>query len=230
MRAIFASLVGLSLLAACSPVPIAGTYPLTVEPRMQSVSHWQVLADQIVDAAVPRLPIDKPVFIALSERGSKSTFCIAFNNYLETALWRRGYGVSLTEVPNGSAIHYSVQAVPFEEWKDREAIPGFFTAIATGTYIGIQGANHWGVGGASSAAAAAIPGAVMLDLANGAFATPTDSELIVTVDVQSGGLEIYRDSKNFYVAGSDLWQYTSPPAPVNTAVLRPRVVGYNVYE
>jgi len=228
MRAFFASLLGLSLLAACSPVPIAGTYPVTVEPRMQSVSHWQALADQVVDAAAPRLPVGKPVFIALSDRGAKSTFCIAFNNYLETALWRRGYGISLTEVPNGSAIHYSVQAVPFEEWKDREAIPGFFTAIATGTWLGIQGSTHWGLG-ASSAAAAAIPGAVALDLANGAFATPTDSELIVTVDVQSGDLEIYRDSRNFYVAGVDLWQYEAAPS-VDTTVLRPRVVGYNVYE
>ena len=42
-------------------------------------------------------------------------------------------------------------------------------------------------------------------------------------------LEVLRDSRNFYVAGADLWQYTSPPS-VDTAVLRPRVVGYNVYE
>ena len=168
MRAFFASLVGLSLLAACSPVPIAGTYPVTVEPRMQSVSHWQVLADQIVEAAAPQLPKDRPVFVALSERGSKSPFCRAFNNYVETALWRHQLQVTHVDDPNNSAIHYSVQTVPFEEWKDREAIPGFFTAIATGTYIGIQGATHWGLG-ASSAAAAAIPGAVILDLANGAL-------------------------------------------------------------
>jgi hypothetical protein len=228
MRALFASLLGLGFLSACSPVPIAGTYPVSVEQRMQSVSHWQVLAEQTVEAAAPALPIGTPVYVGLSERASRCTFCIAFNNYLETALMHRGYGVTQTENPNGSAIHYSLQAVPFDEWKDREAIPGFFTAIATGTWLGIQGATHWG-GGASSAAAAAIPIGVTLDLANGAFATPTDSELIVTIDVRAGNLEILRDSRNFYVASDDLWQYESLP-PADTTVLRPRIVGYNVYE
>ncbi|HWE72592.1 MAG TPA: hypothetical protein VG328_05480 [Stellaceae bacterium] len=209
MRTVFASLLGLSLLAACSPVPIAGTYPVTVEQRMQSVSHWQVLAEQTVEAAAPGLPHDRPVYLGMTERASECTFCIAFNNYLTTALRHRGYSLTLDEGPNTSAIHYSVQAVPFLEWKDREAIPGFFTLLAGGAWLGTQGATHWGLG-ASSAAAAAIPAGVALDLANGAFATPTDSELIVNIDVTAGSQEIFRDSHNFYVAGVDLWQYTAP--------------------
>ncbi len=66
---------------------------------MQSVSHWQVLAEQTVEAAAPALPIGTPVYVGLSERASRCTFCIAFNNYLETALMHRGYGVTLDREP-----------------------------------------------------------------------------------------------------------------------------------
>jgi hypothetical protein len=212
MRAVFASVLGLSLLGACSPVPIAGTFPVTVEQRMQSVSHWQMVAQQTVGDAIARgLPQDRPVYVALSPRGEQCTFCIAFTGYVTTELMNHGYSVSLTEDTNASAVHYSLQAVPFYEWKDHEAIPGFFTLLAGGAWLGAQGATHWGSMGAPTAAAAAIPAGVALDLANGAFATPTDSELIVTVDVTSAGRVILRSSRNFYVAGADIWQYVAPP-------------------
>jgi len=229
MRGIFVSLFGLSLLAACSPVPIAGTYPVSVEQRMQSVSHWQFLAEQTIDEAAPRLPQDRPVFIGMSERGEHCTFCIAFNGYLRTALTHHGYAVSLAEDPRASAIHYSVQPVQFAEWKDRQAIPGLFTTLGFGAWLGTQAATHWGGGLSSAVAGTAIPAGVALDVANGALATPTDSELIVNIDVVSGGLEILRTSNNFYVAGVDLWQYSSP-APEAPGMIHPRVVGYDIYE
>lgn len=231
MRGIFASFFGLSLLAACSPVPIAGTWPVTVEQRMQSVSHWQALANQTVDEAIQRgLPTNMPVYVGLSERGQQCPFCIAFNTYVTTALEEHGYALAGRDGPGVSAIHFNLQTVPFLEWKDREAIPGLFTSLGVGAWLGTQAATHWGGGLSSAVAGTAIPAGVALDVVNGALATPTDSELIVTVIVSRGSDRAeWRKSHNFYVAGADLWQYEAP-AQEAPGTLHPRVVGYNVYE
>lgn len=235
MRGVFASLFGVCLLSACSPVPIAGTWPVSVEQRMQSVSHWQFLAHEEADKAQAVLPPNVPVFIALNPRAAQMPFGLAFHEYLKTEFVQRHYTVVDQPRAGYSEVHWSVQAVPFDEWKDPEAIPGLFTTLGFAAWLGTQGATHWGGGLSSAVAGAAIPAGAALDIAHGALATPTDSEVIVTVEVttpdpsQANRLVEMRDSKNFYVAGADLWHYRAPSEEA-PGTIHPRVVGYNVYE
>ncbi|HUB94322.1 MAG TPA: hypothetical protein VL993_00305 [Stellaceae bacterium] len=59
--AVAAALV--SALAACSAVPVAGTFPVTVQQKMQSVGHWKILADDVALSLKARAPSDRPIFI-----------------------------------------------------------------------------------------------------------------------------------------------------------------------
>jgi hypothetical protein len=195
------------------------------------------LARQEADNVQAWLPKDRPVFVALSPQGAQMPFGIAFREYLKTELNHRSYTVTDQPLAGASEVHWSVQAVPFYEWKDSEAIPGLFTALGFGAWLGTQAATHWGGGLSSTVAGTAIPAGIALDVAHGALATPTDSEVIITVDVTMPDpapgapdrRREMRDSQNFYVAGADLWQY-EVPAQEAPGTLHPRVVGYNVYE
>jgi hypothetical protein len=208
MRIGFAALFATGLLAACAPVPIATTYPVTLQQRMQSVSHWQVLADDVASGISEGVaPGSAPLYIAPQPRGG--AFGEAFESYLATSLMRRGYAVD--DTPNGAVVvNYGVERVSHREL-DKRPPPGFFTALGTGVWLAHQAATHWFDGGAGTAFAAAIPLGVAVDVASMALTAPTHTEVIVTVAITSGERYVFRTNRNYYVNDRDWKEYPNAP-------------------
>src|SRR3954468_17319734 len=98
------ALAGLLFLASCAPVPLASSYPVTAQYKMQSVEHWQFLAESLTDdiAAQVRIRPDlavRPIFVAQKQRLG---FPATFEDYLTTALTNRQF--IITRNPSGPAL------------------------------------------------------------------------------------------------------------------------------
>jgi hypothetical protein len=85
-------------LAACTAVPVATTYQANVQQKMQSVEHWQVLADE-VGAAVVGQAAGQPVYVTPN---MSSSFAVGFGDYLRTQIMVQG--AALASDPRGALI------------------------------------------------------------------------------------------------------------------------------
>ena len=109
----FAALAAATL-AACQPhtysaVPVATTYPITTQQRMQAAHHWDVLAREIADDVAPRAKqSNSKLFV--TNKGPRSTFGDGLHSYLVAALVERGI-TTVTTPENALTLQYSVQLI-----------------------------------------------------------------------------------------------------------------------
>ncbi len=223
MKISYAPLAILCLgLGACmSQVPVATTYPVTFQKKMQAAQHWDILAADVANRLQEDLigsgePQGRPVPLYVQQPRNNSDFGIAFHNLLITHLLERGFLMSESSA-GGLPVSYDIQVV---QHKDRGFIrptPGLFTAL-TGTVLVVRNVadNHPG--------AATMLGAVALDVASGFVTDNPNSEIIVTTSVMSGDRYVARLRDIYYVSDNNIDQYIAKgPAPVTTRMME--VVG-----
>jgi hypothetical protein len=196
--------VGLLSLVSCAPVPLATSYPLSFQQKMQAVEHWQLLAEGLSNDLTNQIRlrpdlVNRPIFVAQKHRAG---FPEAFENYLTTALANRQFMAARN--PSGAALvlDYGIQQIRHTPGRNRNPFPGIGTLAGTAAWLGHQGASHWSGG---DWAIAAIPAGAALDLLS--QIVPTNTEVIITVGLSANGQNIMRQSRNFYIPDGDAWQY-----------------------
>ena len=223
MKISYAPLVILCLgLGACaSQVPVATTYPVSFQRKMQAAEHWDILtahvANRLQDSVVGSGPQQgRPVALYVEQPRYNSEFGIAFHNLLITHLLERGFLVS--ENPGGGyAVSYDVQVVTHKDRGFIRPTPGLFTAL-TGSVLVLDATAQ------SNPATAAMMGAVGLDVATGFIVDQPNSEIIVTTSVMSGDRYVTRLRDIYYVSDNNVGQYIAKgPPPVTTRIME--VVG-----
>lgn len=192
--------ITLLAMAGCAPIPTAATFPVTAQPKVQAADHWRVIADEAAARVAASVrPNDQPIYIA---RKPPSRFTRAFETYLETALFKRGY--SVVGAPIGAAtIDYGIEKV--EHFANRDNRPPGVLSL-----IGAAGAVGYGARGLSADAAAGLLGgtAIVADLALSGFAArPTNAEIILATAVIVNDRTISRETATYYVNAADLWHY-----------------------
>lgn len=193
---VFVVLAAIASLSACEPMPIPVTYPLSSQQKMQSVAHWQVLADEFAQEMAASVGTGMPVYVAPT---GVSPFARGVDAYLETALFKAGY--AMASGPQG-AVTVAIGAQRVEHYGRRDYhIPGIFTAAGVSAVIANQNITEGDMVGA------AIPLGIGLDLLSGAVATPTNTELIVTAEARSAARILFRDTKSFYLPDGDRFNY-----------------------
>lgn len=224
MKISYAPLAILCLgLGACmSQVPIATTYPITFQKKMQAAQHWDVLAadvairlrDSLIGSGEPQ---GRPVALYVQQRQYDSEFGMAFHNLLITHLLEQGFVMS--ESPSGGLpVNYDIQVVTHNDRGFIRPTPGLFTAL-TGTVLVLRD-----VADSQSAAAATMLGAVAVDVGTGFITDNPNSEIIVTTSVMSGDRYVARLRDIYYVSDNNVDQYIAKgPAPVTTRMVE--VVG-----
>jgi hypothetical protein len=218
--------IAAGLLSACAPIPVATTYKIDWQHRMQSVSHWKELADDTAKSMSPHIASVRTMY--LMKGTGRSPFGDGFETYLVDALERnclRSRGDSAqntaepcsvkqgTRIPESSSsavnISYGVQRVRHLDTGSGRAPPGLFTLLGTGIWLGHQAAKHWTAG---DQFVAAIPTGAVLDLISGSVTTPTHTELIVSVVAsRSDSTVIFRQDRSYYVDDADAAEYPDQP-------------------
>jgi len=112
-------------------VPLATTYELTYQQKMQAAAHWQVLARDIADqVALCSAPMTGAILIV--SEGPPTAFSTALDDMLVTEFVTRGFAVR--DVPSGDALElrYKTQIIRHGDPGFVRPPPGNFTALTAG--------------------------------------------------------------------------------------------------
>lgn len=209
----------LGLGACMSQVPVATTYPVTFQKKMQAAQHWDILTEDVANRLYGSLigGSGRSVTLHVQQPKYDSGFGEAFHNLLITHLMERGF--SITDNPaTGLPLTYDVQVVSHNDRGFIRPMPGMFTALAGSVLVLREVASH------HTPAAAWALGAVGADIATGFITDQPNNEIIVTTSVKSGDRYVARLRDIYYISDNNVGQYiASGPPPVTTRMME--VVG-----
>lgn len=203
-----------TLMTACatSPIPVSENFPLTIQPKVRSAGHWNLLSKDVVTQTLETLKnvsANSPLHVALPPNAS--SFDQAFQEFLITELVKAGRDVRLAP-DNAIGISYKTLVIRHESPRPH-FVPGQFTMITAGLYAmyGLH-AEHLDaklLGGLGLAAAADT----IASLDSGG---PTHTELILTTTMTTNGRYLARKTDVYYVEEADSSLFAAiQPAKVN---------------
>lgn len=204
---------GAVLLVGCasSPIPVSANFPLTVEPKVRSAGHWNLVSNDVVKQTLDslgKLGVSGNLYVAAP--ANASAFDRAFQNFLITDLVKAGRVVQ--QFPDRALeVSYQTQVVRHNSPRPH-FVPGRFTMITAGLYaaygLGLAPVGDKLVGGLHAAVGADY-------IASVDSGGPTHTELILTTTIAQGGRYLVRKTDIYYVEEADtsLLQYRAP-APV----------------
>jgi len=196
-----------ALLGACttSPIPVSENFPLTVQPKVRSAGHWNLLSKDVVHQTLETLNkvgTTAPLFVVLPSNAS--SFDRAFREFLITELVKAGRPV-VQQPDNAVEVSYQTQVVRHNS--DRpHYIPGVFTMLTAGLYAayGLR-LEHVDAKLAGGMGLAVIADGIAATNSGG----PTHTELILTTTVSTGGRYLARKTDVYYVEEADTSLFAS---------------------
>lgn len=203
--------IGTALLAGCasSPIPVSANFPITVEPKVRSAGHWNLLAADVVKqtlASLDKVGAAGNLHVALPTNAT--AFDKAFQQFLITDLVNAG---RVVQVNPGNALEVSYQTQVVRHNSPRpHHIPGIYTQITAGLYAAYEVTR---TGSAVGGVATGLAAAGLLDASSSEYSGgPTATELILTTTITSGGRYITRKTDIYYIEEADttLLQYKAP--------------------
>ncbi len=205
------ALCAFALLGGCfatktSQAPIATTYPLSEQQRMQAAWHWEILARDQAQRILenPRLRL-LPLYVAGPEDGGEGNgFHRGYRALLTSELVAGGARVS-TVAEQAAEVRFGVQTVRHRGRGFVRPPQGAFTALAAGIAVATLPYNHW-----SEPALALIPGAVLADLFSGSWTYTGNDEVIITTQVIENQRILYSASNLYYINRADREHYARP--------------------
>jgi hypothetical protein len=190
-----------------SQAPIATTYPITEQQKMQAAHHWDVLAQHQADLLMQTDQLkNQPLYIKGAD--AATPFSTAFDSLLTSQLVARGAQIK-TSPEQAAEISYRVQVI---KHKDRGPIrppQGAVTALAAGIAVATIPFNQW-----EEPALAAIPAAGVVDLFSGSWTSETDQEVVITTQVTLSDRVVYSNSSIYYINPGDFDHYNVPTRTV----------------
>ncbi len=201
---------GAALLTGCalSPIPVSANFPLTVEPKVRSAGHWNMLSNDVVKqtlGSLSSLGISGNLYVGLP--ANPTAFDVAFQQFLITDLVKSGRVVMQSP---GQALEVSYQTQLVRHNSPRpHFVPGIYTMITAGLYaaygLGTATNGEKMLGGLGLAGVADF---VSSEYSGG----PTHTELILTTTIASGGRYLVRKTDVYYIENADvnLMQYRAP--------------------
>ena len=200
-----------------APIPLAENFELTVQPKVRSAGHWELVSRDVVAQTLATL--DKagvapgtPLHVALPP--NPSAFDVGFRDFLITKLVQSG--ATVQQMPGQTLdVTYHAQVVRHNSERPH-FIPGQFTMITAGL-MAAYGLRHEHLDaqmlGALGLAVAADYGASVNS------GGPTNTEMILTTTVASGGQYLARKTDVYYLENADTPLFMRPSKSVNMKVV-----------
>jgi len=205
-------LLGLAvlLLAGCrSQLPLATTYPMSMQNKMQAAHHWDVLAEdvaeQVADAVDDRVEMRLlPIDVVAENEGP---FSEVFSELLMSRLVQEGLQVSSAR-EGVVALRFKVQVV-LHGRRHQRPVPGLLTAIGAGVSVARDVSEDWLYGAAGLG--------LLADVGVGYLASHSDHEVVVTTALLHKNRFVMRSSDIYYINDQDYLHYAEPLAPAGAA-------------
>lgn len=200
-------LLGAAWLSGCfsistSQVPLATTYPLSNQQKMQAAHHWDVLAAHEARQVLANPRVVGRALTVGSETDSPTAFAEVFGSLLTSQLVSKGAYVRTTR-ENAMSLTWEVQVVEHKAPRTHRAHEGLWTALAAGVAVATVPASNW-----SEPALALIPGAALVDLYSGNWWTsPERNEVVITTRIEDRGQVVYSSSNIYYINNLDQDHY-----------------------
>lgn len=193
------------MLTACAgqplPYPRATTGPYIEQMKLQSASHWDLLARHEASLIVASLP--DFAMLHVRNTGDNSTpFNEVYHQLLTSSLVRDGANVLLAESSAAYQVEYSVQTVTHHRRERQRLIPGTATAFWLASEV-LENAHKW-----KRPELVLLPVAVGVDLWNLLpFARGEATEVVITTRVHDGRRIVVSDSRVYYFNAADIQHY-----------------------
>ena len=197
--------------AATAPIPLSENFALTVQPKVRSAGHWELVSRDVAAQTLATLgqagmAPNTQLHVALP--ANPSAFDLAFRDFLITQLVQSGAPV--LQLP-GQALQvtYHTQVVRHNSERPH-FIPGRFTMIAAGVmaayglrnaHLDAQLLGTLGLAGAADYVASADSGG------------PTHTEMVLTTTVTHDGQYIARKTDVYYLQNADTPLFLRPSYP-----------------
>jgi len=200
-----------------APIPLAENFELTVQPKVRSAGHWELVSRDVVAQTLATL--DKagvapgtPLHVALPP--NPSAFDVGFRDFLIAKLVQSG--ATVQQMPGQTLdVTYHAQVVRHNSERPH-FIPGQFTMITAGL-MAAYGLRHEHLDaqmlGALGLAVAADYGASVNS------GGPTNTEMILTTTVARGGQYLARKTDVYYLENADTPLFMRPSKSVNMKVV-----------
>ena len=200
-----------------APIPLAENFELTVQPKVRSAGHWELVSRDVVAQTLATL--DKagvapgmPLHVALPP--NHRAFDVGFRDFLITKLVQSG--ATVQQMPGQTLdVTYHAQVVRHNSERPH-FIPGQFTMITAGL-MAAYGLRHEHLDaqmlGALGLAVAADYGASVNS------GGPTNTEMILTTTVARGGQYLARKTDVYYLENADTPLFMRPSKSVNMKVV-----------
>lgn len=200
----------LLFVVGCSQAPLATSFEMTPQQTVQSVQHWDVLAEDVAEqiklGLTARNAMDRYAYL---ERKDESPFSEGFQNMLTTKLFNKGVKVIAVKDARALKVSYSAQVVYHKE-PLKQPRSGKL-ALLTGAVMVVREAfeQPWSVAGRIAVVGGVLAGADLLDDALPGFWNPKgpNTEIILTTSVLDGNQYLMRKTDCYYVKFADSWHY-----------------------
>jgi len=197
-------------------IPLAVSYPLTTQNKMQSAHHWEVLAQhsadrfaQTLDLTFPNAVVKPALFIRYSQEQEKIPFARAFFHMLTAKLVQKGLIVvsNADSTTNTLVADYEMQIVQHQDRRKRYPPLGTFSALGSLFWLVARGIDRWG-----DANLTVLPLAVGADIYSGVnyyFPGETNTEVIITTSLTMGQQYVFQENNIYYINTGDADHYES---------------------
>jgi len=203
------------LLAGCnSQIPLATTYKMTGQHKMQAAEHWDILASDV--AARVRAALDDRVELRLlaidvDTDQDQGPFHKVFKELLTSQLVQRGVQVPERE-ENQLELIYTVQVVKHGARFQRPP-PGLLTLIGAGISVSRDITASFIYG--------AAPAGLLSDVAVGHLTSHSAQEVVVTTRLVWKNRYVMHSSDIYYINDAENLHYGEPLKPFGADVVAP---------
>ena len=200
-------------LAACeSQLPIAQSYDLSYQRKMQAAYHWQVLAEDVSSKVIERMETRAlPIRIVIQPEGPTTAFSQALEDMLITQFVERGLVVLSVPSQDAIVLTYDVQVVTHEPGRFVREAPGTYALLGAGVIAVTSLVNDFSVGGLSWTVAGAAAAA---ELGAGSYAEVSNTEVIINASLLWQDEYVARYTDIYYVPDDDSGHYEAEDGTV----------------
>lgn len=192
------------VLAGCgtAPIPVASNFDYSVQHKVRSAGHWNLMADDVVQQTLGTLQKNgvgsaAPVYVQLPTNAS--AFDRGFREFVLTKLVQSSVPVMESGASAELQLSYATQVVVHKSARPHY-IPGQFTMLAGG----LMAAYGLRTEHLDTKLVAALGLAGAADFANSVNSGgPTHTEVILTTSVSRGGQFVARKTDVYYLEDVD---------------------------
>ncbi len=213
MGRLLSCLMVLVTLAACqSQLPIAQSYDLTYQRKMQAAYHWQVLAEDVSSQVIARIAgRGLPTRIVIQPEGSPTAFSQALEDMLITQFVERGLVVLSVPSDDAVVLTYDVQVLKHDSGRFVREAPGTYAVLGAGVIALTSLVSDFSTGGLSWTVAGAAAAA---ELGAGSYAEVSNTEVIFNASLLRDSEYVTRYTDIYYVPDNASGHYEAEDGTV----------------